>query len=302
MTDRNNFEVIIIGGSYSGLSAGMTLGRSLRNTLIIDSNLSCNRQTPHSHNFITQDGKTPKEIASVAKEQVLKYDKVKFHDALAISGKKTTDGFEITTEAGEIFTAKKLLFVTGIKDIMPNIPGFADCWGISVIHCPYCHGYEYTGEKTGILANGETAFELGKLISNWTSSITIYTNGKSTLTQEQTAKLNKHQIEIIETEIEHFEHNAGNIQNIVFKDSSKVEITAVYVRPTFTQHCDIPVQLGCELTEQGYIKVDNMQKTSIVGVFASGDNTTAMRSVANAVATGAFAGAVINKELINEAF
>src|SRR5688500_8971623 len=59
MTDNKIFDVIIVGGSYAGLSAAMSLGRALRNVLIIDSGLPCNRQTPHSHNFITQDGEKP---------------------------------------------------------------------------------------------------------------------------------------------------------------------------------------------------------------------------------------------------
>ena len=69
MADSKNFDVIIVGGSYAGLSAAMTLGRSLRHVLIIDSGLPCNRQTPHSHNFITQDGKTPADISGPAKQQ-----------------------------------------------------------------------------------------------------------------------------------------------------------------------------------------------------------------------------------------
>src|SRR5699024_5435270 len=97
MTDHKNFEVIIIGGSYAGLSAAMALGRSLRKVLIIDSGLPCNRQAPHSHNFITHDGKTPGEIAAKAKAQVLKYETVQFLNGLAVSGKKTATGFEITT-------------------------------------------------------------------------------------------------------------------------------------------------------------------------------------------------------------
>jgi len=72
------YEAIIIGGSYSGLSAAMALGRSLRKTLVIDSGKPCNEQTPHSHNFLTQDGKTPKEIAFLAKKQVKEYETVSF--------------------------------------------------------------------------------------------------------------------------------------------------------------------------------------------------------------------------------
>ena len=60
--------------------------------------------------------------------------------------------------------------------------------------------------------------------------------------------------------------------------------------------------LGCEVTELGHLKVDPSQKTTIEGVFACGDNSSPMRSVANAVAAGNFAGAVINRELATERF
>src|SRR5690554_5341159 len=151
MTEVKDFDVIIIGGSYAGLSSAMALGRALRNVLIIDSGLPCNRQTPHSHNFLTQDGSTPNEIATLAKQQVEKYESVRFYKGIATSGVKTVDGFEIMTDANSTFTSKKLILATGVKDIMPALPGFAACWGISIIHCPYCHGYEYRSQNTGIL-------------------------------------------------------------------------------------------------------------------------------------------------------
>ncbi len=302
MTDSKKFDVIIVGGSYAGLSAAMALGRALRNVLIIDSGKSCNIQTPHSHNFLTQDGKTPKEISTLAKLQVEKYKTVKFYNGLATNGIKMENGFEITTEANDKFSAKKLIFATGVKDIMPNIKGFAACWGTSVIHCPYCHGYEYSHENTGILANGDIAFEIGKLINIWTKDLTIFTNGKSTLTEGQNQKLNKHHIKVIETEVDHFKHSHGQIESVVFKDNTSVNIKALYARPTFEQHCEIAKQLGCDLTEQNYLKIDLFQKTAVHGIFACGDNSSIMRTVSYAVAMGGVAGAMANRELIEEEF
>src|SRR5690606_24009508 len=248
MTNSRNFDVIIIGGSYTGLSAAMALGRALRNVLIIDSGLPCNRQTPHSHNFLTQDGEKPNLLAEKAKKQVLNYNTVKFHNDLAINGTKTEDGFVITTQTGKEFIAQKLIFATGIRDIMPNIKGFSECWGISVIHCPYCHGYEVRNEKTGILANGNFAFHYAQLIRNWTKNLTVFTNGKTSLTQEQIDKISKHNIPIIEKEIAYLEHQDGNIRQIVFTDNTTFELKAIYSRPAFEQHCKIPKMLGCELT------------------------------------------------------
>jgi thioredoxin reductase len=66
MTSQKLYDVIIVGGSYSGLAAGMALGRAMLHTLIMDEGKPCNRQTPHSHNFLTNVGKTPAAIAAHA--------------------------------------------------------------------------------------------------------------------------------------------------------------------------------------------------------------------------------------------
>ena len=296
-----NFDVIIIGGSYAGLSAGMALGRSLRNVLIIDDGKPCNKQTPHSHNFITHDGKTPKEIGELAKKDVEKYDSIQFYDGKVIRVAKNTDGFSVELSSEDTFYAKKIILASGVKDIMPDIPGFTECWGISVIHCPYCHGYEVRNEVTGILSDGDLAYEFSKLVFNFTKELTLFTNGKTKLTHEQVEKLRQNTINLNEDEIVKLEHENGNIQKIIFKNGNKVSLKALYAKIPFEQNIDVS-ELACELTEHGFIKVDFMQKTSVPGVFACGDNTTMMRSVANAVAQGNFAGAMVNKELSEEEF
>ena len=93
------------------------------------------------------------------------------------------------------------MFATGVKDQLPNIKGFAACWGISVLHCPYCHGYEVANKKLGVLANGETAFELCKLIQHWSKDLTLFTNGNSNLTEAQIKFLAKLNINIVDAEI-----------------------------------------------------------------------------------------------------
>jgi thioredoxin reductase len=302
MSNSNELEVIIIGGSYSGLSAAMALGRSLRNVLIIDSGHPCNIQTPHSHNFLTQDGEKPHKIADQAKAQVLTYPTVTFHEGLAVQGSKTGNGFSISTQTGETFYAKQLIFATGLKDHLPDIPGFAECWGISVVHCPYCHGYEFKNEKTGLLLNGDYAFSNAQLLLNWTKDLTIFTDGKSTLSPEQTEKIQKHGIEIVEKKISHLDQERGQVKQIVFRDESTFAVKAIYSRSEFEQHCKIPEQLGCELTEDGFLDVNSVQKTSVDNIFACGDNANPIRSIAFAVSAGNIAGAVINHNLTEEEF
>ncbi len=302
MVKQNQFDVIIVGGSYAGLSAGMSLGRFLRKVLIIDSGKPCNEQTPHSHNFLTQDGKTPKEISELSKKQVLEYETVEFHQGKAIDAKKTEKGFEIISENGENFNSKKLIIATGIIDEVPDIKGFKESWGISLIHCPYCHGYEFRNKKTGIIANGDRAFHIASLVKNLTEDVTLLTRGNAEFSDQQKEKLAKNNIQIIETEISELKHQNGLVESLIFSDRKEIEIEAVYGAFPFKQHSEIPQILGCELTEMGHIKTDFMQKTNIPGVFVCGDNSSMMRSVANAVYTGNIAGAMVNMELVNESF
>lgn len=302
MTEQKIFDVIIVGGSYAGLSAAMVLGRSLRQTLVIDNGRPCNIQTPHSHNFLTQDGKTPREISTLARQQVEQYETVQFCSDEALSGKQTNNGFEIITRSGKIYRGRKLIFATGIKDKIPDIPGFAESWGISVIHCPYCHGFEYRGQKTGIMANGEKAFHLASLVNNLTEQLTILTNEKPDFTTEQINKLKKHNIQVLETQIDRIEHNNGYLKNVILKDGTQLQLDALYASVPFSQHSNIPESFGCELTESGYIKVDDFQRTTIPGIFACGDNSTMFRSIAGAVSSANLAGAMVNMELTHEMF
>jgi len=302
MKTQIQFDVIIIGGSYSGLAAGMALGRALRNVLIIDSGKPCNAQTPFSHNFLTRDGETPAAIAKLGREQVEEYHRVTFLNGVVIKAAKTANGFEIGMASGGTVNATKLIFATGIRDMLPVNDGLAACWGISVLHCPFCHGYEVRNKKTGIIGNGNAAYELTTLISNWTKDLTIFTNGPAAFTTGQNKKLAEHQISIIEKQIVQLEHEQGNLRHIQFKDNTKIALTAAYIRSPFRQACPLPEFLSCMLNEDGYIQVDASQATSVPGIFACGDNTTKNRTVANAIASGTTAGMTVSRQLITEQF
>lgn len=302
MSNKGIYDVIIVGGSYSGLAAAMALGRALKQVLVIDNNKPCNRQTPHSHNFLTNDGKTPTEIAALANLQVRRYDTVEFFTGTVTSVDKSELWLRVIMGTGEIFIARRVIFATGIKDLFQPIEGLHECWGISVIHCPYCHGYEVRNEKTGILGNGDWAFDFAKLISNWTKDLTLFTNGASSLTNNQKVSLQKHDIEIIEKKIVRVEHKSGHIENLIFDNNNRIPIKAIYAPGPFEQHCKIPQQMGCELTEEGYIKIGDSYETTVKGVYAVGDNASKMRTVANAVSMGTAAGIIISKEMILEEF
>ncbi|HSF52347.1 MAG TPA: NAD(P)/FAD-dependent oxidoreductase [Algoriphagus sp.] len=302
MKTNPSYDVIIIGGSYAGLSAAMALGRTLRKVLIIDSGQPCNRQTPHSHNFLTQDGKTPAEIAETAKQQVLAYPTVEFLEDLVIQANTYEQGFEVKTQSDQIFHAKKLFLAFGIKDEFPDIPGLAACWGISVIHCPYCHGYEFRGKKTGILANGARAYHLATLVSKLTDQLQIITTDPGDFSPEQREKLDRNGIRILEKKPLEILHKDGMMHQVLFKDGSKEAFDAIYTDMPFSLPENLMKSLGCKVTEAGRIQVDQFQQTTIPGVYAGGDCVNPLRSVAASVAAGNLAGAMINHMLSAEEF
>lgn len=302
MDQATPFEVIIIGGSYAGLSAAMTLGRALRKVLIIDSGNPCNSQTPHSHNFLTNDGEKPQDLAARAKAQVLQYRTIQFLQGKAVKAQKTDGFFEIKTENGQVFKAEKLLFATGLTDIMPEIPGFATCWGISILHCPYCHGYEVKGKKTGIFGNGEIAFEKAKMVSHWTGDLTIFTNGKAVFSEAELEKFKSNRIEINEQEIKRIEQSNGQITNVIFKNGSKHHLEVLYAHLHTQQQCELFAPLGCKTNAHGCIETDVFQKTNIPGIYAAGDCSSVGRAVSVAVSAGTVAGMFLNKEMIDAVF
>ena len=291
-------DVIIIGGSAAGISAAMTLGRSLRNVLIIDSKTPCNRNSKHSHNFITNDGKAPKEIIDNTNKELLHYETVSIIDGTVLNILHKDNEFHVATSAGKLFIGKKILLCTGLTDICPDIPGFSECWGNTILHCPYCNGYEHRNEPTAILANGEAAYHLGILINNWTKDIIILTNGISELRNEEVEKLASRNITINYDVISEFKHENGKIEAILFDNGKMKHPTVLYASIEFEQQNDLAEKLGCKMSSHGHIDVDDEQRTSIDGVYAAGDCTDQQRAIAVAAASGTKAGFTINLDLI----
>ena len=308
MQSTEPHDVLIIGGSYAGLSAAMSLARSMRNVLLIDGGEPCNRQTPHSHNVITLDGTPPAEIAHRAKAQVLAYPTVTYLTDKVTDVTFADGAFSVKTEGGtlraESARARKILLATGIVDQMPAIDGFAPCWGVSILHCPYCHGYEVRGQKLGVLANGDAAFDLVKLIGHWTSDLTLITNGPATLAPEQRQFIDKRGIPVIEGHVSRILHQNGQLQQVQFADGNALTLSAMFTRLAFRHSGTLVEQLGIDLVPtgmmSGLIAVNDFGKTNVPSVYVAGDNS-GMRSLSVAMANGSKAGAALNRELIEEA-
>lgn len=295
-----SYEVIIIGGSYAGLSAAMSLGRARRQVLVIDGGLPRNRFTPHAHNLLLNDGEAPADLAARAQQNLAHYPTVQLLPDQATTARKLPDGsFELNTQQHGLLQARYLLLATGLRDELPIVPGFAECWGKSVIHCPYCHGYEVADQPTGAWVNGDDTHHLATLLPNWTHDLTIFTNGPATFDGDLRQQLTAQRIALNETPISALEHEQGQLRALHLADGRRLPLPVLYARLPLHQASDLPAQLGCAPAKQApLLQVDAQYRTSVAGVYAAGDNCTPVSQLAQAIAAGNMAGAAISRELI----
>ncbi|MFJ7311617.1 NAD(P)/FAD-dependent oxidoreductase [Pseudomonas sp. NPDC098747] len=291
------YDVIVVGGSYAGLSASLQLGRARRKVLVIDAGQRRNRFAESSHGFLGQDGRAPSDIANDAREQLLAYPTVQWLADTALEVVQAADGFQLSTVNGRQVSTRRLIIATGVIDELPAIDGLQARWGKSVFHCPYCHGYELNQGAIGVLATSPMSMHHALLLPDW-GPTTFFTNGVFEPDAEQLAELHRRGVTL---ETRTVSHIGGERADVVLSDGEVISVAGLFAMPRTRMASPLAEQLGC-LFEEGpmgaFIQTDAMQQTNVPGVFACGDAALAAGSVAIAVGDGARAGAGTHRSLI----
>lgn len=291
------YDVIIVGGSYSGVSAGLQLARGRRKVLIIDAGQRRNRFADHSHGFLGRDGHNPAAIVSEAREQLLAYPTVKWVAQTAIHARADQEGYVITVGSGDEFTTRRIILATGVQDEFPAIPGLSKLWGKRVFHCPYCHGYELDGGKVGVLASSPLAIHQALLLPDW-GPTTLFLNQVFEPDAEQLASLSRRGVMV---EAEPVVSVAEEQADVTLASGRIIKLAGLFIQPRTRISSPLSAQLGCEF-EAGptgeFIKVNAMRETNVPGVFACGDAAVGAGNVAIAVGDGARTGAAAHQSLI----
>src|SRR5690606_29849642 len=113
-------DVIIIGGSFAGLTAAMQLGRARRRVTVLDTGLNRNRYADAAHNILGHDGTPPGELLAKAREQIAAYPTIKLINAKAERVVGEADDFRITTADGTDIAGRRLILSYGIVDEFPD--------------------------------------------------------------------------------------------------------------------------------------------------------------------------------------
>ncbi|HEY0037457.1 MAG TPA: NAD(P)/FAD-dependent oxidoreductase, partial [Longimicrobium sp.] len=239
-------DAIIIGGSFAGLSAAMYLARGRRSVVVLDTGLPRNRFAAQSHGFFGQDGSEPGAMLATARSQVAAYPTVTFIDGAAVSAAGESDGFSVALETGDVLESRRLVLAFGISDELPSIPGLAERWGNSVIHCPYCHGYEFSGQRLGVLNLSPMSIHQAQLISEW-GPTTLYLNGGPEPDPAALASLRQRGIAIEPAAVTALHGEGAELSSIELADGRTAAIDALYLGPRTRLNSGIAQQLRCEL-------------------------------------------------------
>ena len=292
-------DVIVVGGSYAGISAALQLGRARRRILVLDAGTRRNRFAAHSHGFLGQDGRDPADIAASARAQVLAYPTVTWIDGAATDAEITADGFAVGVASGERHAARRLVLASGVVDELPDIPGVAERWGRSIFHCPYCHGYELDNGRIGVVATSPLSVHPTLLLPDW-GPTTYFTQHTFEPSVEECMALERRGVTIEREPIVAVEGEPHE-PSVRLAGGRVLAFAGLFVLPKTQVLSPLPVQLGCAF-ESGptgaYVQTDAMKETTVPGVFACGDMALPAGSVAFAVGDGARAGISAHQSLV----
>ena len=294
------FDVVIIGGSFAGLSAALMLARARRQVLVIDSGLPRNRYAAHSHGVLGMDGIAGGELLRQAKAQLLAYPSVRWVSDTATGAEATMDGFAVHTAGGDTWATRKLLLATGIVDVLPALPGLAERWGHSVLHCPYCHGYEVGGGAIGLLGGHAMSVKMAGLLADW-GQVTLFAHGMA-LEDEERATLQRRGVRIEQEQVVALQGDSPQLSGALLAGGRSVELRALFVAARQQMGSALVEQLGCVLEESPVgvlVQVDAQKQTSVAGVYAAGD-ATVVGNITLANAEGVRAGISLHHALVAE--
>ncbi|MDQ2844112.1 MAG: NAD(P)/FAD-dependent oxidoreductase [Acidobacteriota bacterium] len=296
------FDVLIVGGSYAGLSAAMQLARARRRICVVDSGSPRNRFATASHGFFGQDGASPRQMIEDAREKLLAYPSVTFLRDSVHAAERDGDLFQVVLASGAHLQARKLILAFGLKDEMLPIPGLSERWGHSVLHCPYCHGYEFADQRLGVLAMSPISIHQAMLIPEW-GPTTFFLNGQPQSDESAVAQLLLRGVTVEPAAIASLEGEGQSLSEVRLADGRVIPLNALYLAPRTEFQSSLADQLGC-VTDDGpfgkVIRTDEAKLTTVPAVYAAGDIARVPHNATWASADGVTAGMAVHRSLVFE--
>ena len=294
-------DAIIIGGSFAGLAAALQLGRARRRVTVLDTGQPRNRFAGHSHGLLGHDHRPPLDILAEARQQLARYPTIRLVRARADSVSGANDDFSVRTGDGESFGARRLVLSYGVADQMPDVPGFAECWGTSIVPCPYCDGFEVAGQHWGLVWSSPQSHQSARLFHDWTDKLTVFADGHDIAPDIQ-ADLARRKIAVVDGRISEIAHHNGRIGTVNLDTRRNIAVDILFANPRNKPSASLHESLGLATVDTPVgiaLKVDERRQTSMPGIYAAGDLTTPfLPSVTQASWQGAMAGIFAQQSMV----
>jgi thioredoxin reductase len=296
-SDRDEYDVVIVGGGPAGLSAALVLGRSRRRVLVFDHGRYRNAASRRMRGYLSRDGIRPARLIAIGRREVGAYGVAIRAEEVVRVRPRGHAGFRIEPARGRSVGARKLLLATGVIDRIPPLPGIESLYGSSVHHCPYCDGWEWRDRRLAAYGRGPGGIALAHSLLTWSRDVVLFTDGPGRVPPSDRAELRARGVEVVGQRIVALEGSGGRLRRVVLRDREPVERDALFFSTANEQSCDLAVRLGCRLTPKAAIRTDRRERTNVPGVYVAGDASWDVQFVVVAAAEGAKAAVAINREL-----
>lgn len=292
------YDAVIVGGGTAGLSAAQMLGRAGRRTLVIDAGAPRNRFAAHMHGVLGHDGRPPAELLALGRAEAESYG-VEVIDGVVQHLDDADHTIAVRYDGGTV-AARGVVLTTGVVDDLPDIPGLREQWGRSVLHCPYCHGFEVAGQRLGVLATSPASLHQMELIRQWSDDVTAFTAAAGPLDGAVTERMQARGIRIVGSPVTALRTDDDRLIAAVTADGAAHPIDALFTAPTPHLQLDIAAGLDLAVSDQPGegLRVDMRGATSHPRVFAAGNVVAPFGNVPLAMGQGSMAGAGLNAALV----
>ena len=300
------WDCIVIGAGAAGLSGALVLGRARRRTLVVDAGKQSNLAAHGIGGLLGQDTRPPAEFYAAGRDELAAYPTVELRAGEVRRGERHDARFVLELADGSRETARRVLLATGMDYRYPALPGIEPRWGRSVFHCPFCHGWEVRDAALGVLDRGESGLHRALLLRMWSDDVTLFAGGSPDLDDADRAQLAAAGVSIEERDVAGLAGPGDTLTAVVFADGSERACGGLLVPVTLHQRSSLAQDLGAALAAPTPIVADALEVdaklcTTVPGLFAAGDASVQMPSVANAVAAGSTAAAMIVQSLMAQA-
>ena len=288
----HDFDALVLGGGPAGLAAALWLARHRRRVGVVDGGEPRNRSTSATHGYLGHDPIGPGELLAKARGEVLAYPTASFLACRATGARPDGDGgFQVGTDEGTCLSSRRLVLATGVVDELPPVAGLEEHYGESVFHCPTCDGYEARDRDVVVLGWGAQVAGTALELLDWARRVTVVTGGRDFEGDERHRRaLARYHVPVKELEAAELLGVRGDLQGVRLSDGTHIPCDLVFFSVAHHPRTELARELGCRLTGEGCIEVDDECATNVTGVFAAGDVTPGLQVVQVAAAKGAMAG------------